>query len=92
MNFDQLYSYLENVCNDCLMIDLFSFHKVLLAKMELVFKILGPLAPEKVKDAIRQIVHERKYEIVQALKQGGGMLLRILMDIWRKAFFAGLLG
>ena len=74
------------------MINLFSFYKVLLAKMELVFKIMGPLAPEKVKDAIRQIVHERKYEIVQALKQGGGMLLRILMDIWRKAFFAGLLG
>ena len=65
---------------------------VLLAKMELVFKIMGPLAPQPVKDAIRQIVNERKYEIVQALKQGGAMLLKILIDIWRKAFLGGLLG
>lgn len=69
-----------------------SFTIVILAKMELAFKILGPLAPQQVKDAIRQIVNERKYEIVQALKQGGAVLLAMLVEIWKKAFFGGLLG
>ena len=68
------------------------FPLVLLVKMEIVFKILGPLAPQQVKDVIRQLVNERKSEIVQALKQGGALLFRILMEIWRKAFLGGLLG
>eukprot|EP00112_Aurelia_sp_Birch-Aquarium-sp1_P011154 Seg2350.3 transcript_id=Seg2350.3/GoldUCD/mRNA.D3Y31 product="hypothetical protein" protein_id=Seg2350.3/GoldUCD/D3Y31 len=65
---------------------------LLLAKMEFVFKLLGPLAPGPVKDAIRNIVNERKAEIVQALKVGGGALLNILMQIWRNALMGGLLG
>merc|ERR1712189_135216 len=69
-----------------------TLEELLLAKMEFVFKLLGPLAPKPVKDAIRKIVNERKAEIVQIVKQGGGALIKLLIQIWRNALLGGLLG
>lgn len=69
-----------------------NYSTVLLAKMEFVFKLLGPLAPQPVKDVIRKIVNERKSEIIQALKVGGGALIKILIEIWRKALLGSFLG
>ncbi|XP_065063147.1 uncharacterized protein LOC135689743 [Rhopilema esculentum] len=69
-----------------------TLEQLLLEKMEFIFKILGPLAPAQVKTAIRNIVNERKSEIVQALKQGGAALFNILVQIWRNALMGGLLG
>merc|ERR1712189_151364 len=67
-----------------------TLEELLLAKMEFVFKLLGPLAPKPVKDAIRKIVNERKTEIVQIVKQGGGALIKLLIQIWRNALLGGL--
>ncbi len=53
---------------------------------------MGPLAPAKVKEAIRKIVNERKSEIIQVVKAGGGALIKLLIEIWKKAFFGGMLG